>query len=836
MLYYPLVKEIDMKEARNLYGEMYKGKRKVDIVKSQVMEYLQGVEEARYHEEMLENEIDYSETARKLDPEGELENEESEELELEESEYEHLNPDDLSLSSENQTSSGLYKRIKIPGDRDLRRETRKLDVHQREVLDIVVKYAKDIVKSRHNSNKVPDPPFMMMHGGAGSGKSTVIRLIAQWAQKILIQDGQDVDCPCVVITAFCGTAAANVDGQTLHSSFGFSFNNDHNSLPDRSRDKRRAILRHLKLVIIDEISMVKADMLLQLDLRLQEIKERVGVPFGGVGVLVFGDLMQLPPCMGRYVFDEPANENFLITHKINPRWRMFKAIILEENHRQGEDKSFADLLNRLRIKEYTDEDLKTLKKRVRPKNHQDIKTAGLYITAKREPCDKINMKYISGLEGSPLKLKAVHHHPTRKNFKPFIEEKDKTIGGTGFLNEIMLKPGARILICHNLDTIDSLTNGQLGHFVDAVKNREGKVVKLILKLDKPGAGSHNREQNPELTKKYPDCIFIARVSLQYSTTKKYSEGSSKATLIQFPIRLAYAITAHKVQGSSIAFPTTVAMDINSCFQSGQAYVMLSRVQSLDQVYIVDKLDERKIMMSQKAFDELRRLEEVSLNRNPSIWQKDQNNCLKIASVNCAGLKAHWDDIKMDNKLLKADLILLQETSLNHDDSTLYELSSHPLCFHVKKGNGKGVSIYSKKNYLLKKSYVSEGFQIAMISIEGINIINVYRSSSSPRNQLSDKLEDFLNHSHESIIFGDLNICGQSERNNSIGRLLSSYGYTQLVKEATQIKGRQIDHLYVKVQCEMEVADLERFSPYYTDHDSLLLSVNLQVTFFENLIL
>ena len=138
-----------------------------------------------------------------------------------------------------------------------------------------------------------------------------------------------------------------------------------------------------------------------------------------------------------------------------------------------------------------------------------------------------------------------------------------------------------------------------------------------------------------------------------------------------------------------------------------------------------------------------------------------------------------------------------------------------------------VSIYSRKNFVQEKSYVAGGFQIAKISIEGLNIINVYRSSSSSRNELNDKLEEFLDTPHDSVILGDFNICGQSERNNSVRRLLLGYGYSQLVKEATHIKGRQIDHLYIKDQSE--VIDLQRYSPYYTDHDAVLLSMNLEVT-------
>ena len=100
------------------------------------------------------------------------------------------------------------------------------------------------------------------------------------------------------------------------------------------------------------------------------------------------------------------------------------------------------------------------------------------------------------------------------------------------------------------------------------------------------------------------------------------------------------------------------MDIGSCFTAGQAYVMLSRVQQLSQVFIVDKLKENKIMMSSDALDELQRLEDISWNRNPRIWMKEQHVVFKIASMNCAGLKAHFKDIQADERLLKADVLLL----------------------------------------------------------------------------------------------------------------------------------------------------------------------------------
>merc|ERR1711911_452256 len=163
--------------------------------------------------------------------------------------------------------------------------TRDLDFYQREVVNAAVKFARDIVKARKEGNPYPDGPLLVISGGAGAGKSTVIRVVEKWVRKIVQKAGDSVDHPCVVKAAFTGCAATNIEASTLHSAFGFSFSNNHFSLSDKSRDKKRAAMENLVLVIIDEISMVSADQLYMLDLRLQELKEKVGTVFGGVGVL-----------------------------------------------------------------------------------------------------------------------------------------------------------------------------------------------------------------------------------------------------------------------------------------------------------------------------------------------------------------------------------------------------------------------------------------------------------------------------------------------------------------------------------------------------------------------
>ena len=215
-------------------------------------------------------------------------------------------------------------------------------------------------------------------------------------------------------TSFTGCAAANIEGLTLSSAFGLPFGNKHFSLSDKLRDQKIRIMKNLKLVIIDEISMVKADMLYQLDLRLQELKEKVGKPFGGLSILAFGDLMQLAPTIGRYVFDEPANPDFRITRTLDNRWHMFSSILLEKNHRQGKDKQYADLLNRVRIGEHTEKDLELLGSRVRKEKNKALKKVQIHIGCKRNDVAERNERYILKLPGSMTMLTAKHHNPTQK--------------------------------------------------------------------------------------------------------------------------------------------------------------------------------------------------------------------------------------------------------------------------------------------------------------------------------------------------------------------------------------------------------------------------------------
>ena len=118
----------------------------------------------------------------------------------------------------------------MPDAKTLKENTRRLDKFQRKAIDIAIKYAKDIVKAEREGNSYPDPPHLMVHGGAGTGKTFVIKTLAQWIQSILLTSGDGIFFPYVIKTAFTGTAASLIEGMTLHSAFSFSFKNKHYSV------------------------------------------------------------------------------------------------------------------------------------------------------------------------------------------------------------------------------------------------------------------------------------------------------------------------------------------------------------------------------------------------------------------------------------------------------------------------------------------------------------------------------------------------------------------------------------------------------------------------------
>ena len=119
-----------------------------------------------------------------------------------------------------------------------------------------------------------------------------------------------------------------------------------------------------------------------------------------------------------------------------------------------------------------------------------------------------------------MQLEARHYHPTQKKYKPFIEKKEGAIATTSFQDKLRLKIGSKIIIIHNIQTSDGLTNGQLGQLIDVIRSKENEVDKLIVNLNDKKVGQTNRRKFPGLALKYPEAVIIQRSSVKYSIRKK----------------------------------------------------------------------------------------------------------------------------------------------------------------------------------------------------------------------------------------------------------------------------------------------------------------------------
>jgi ATP-dependent exoDNAse (exonuclease V) alpha subunit len=198
-------------------------------------------------------------------------------------------------------------------------------------------------------------------------------------------------------------------------------------------------------------------------------------------------------------------------------------------------------------------------------------------------------------------------HKTIKNFSP-PEGKAGEVLKTPFQKKLKIKVGAKIMLTYNVDTSDGLTNGARGELIGIIQDAKGNISKLVVKFEMDSIGIEKRQKNPGLLNNYPGGTPIEKVNFSFSISKSKTSVINTASVIQFPLELAFACTAHKVQGSTIAKPRKVIINVTDTFAAAMIYVMLSRVCALSQIFILNKFDETKMYPNQKALKELERLE------------------------------------------------------------------------------------------------------------------------------------------------------------------------------------------------------------------------------------
>ena len=286
-------------------------------------------------------------------------------------------------------------------------------------------------------------------------------------------------------------------------------------------------MRNLKCVIIDEISLVSCDLFYNLDLKLREIM-MVNRPMGGLAVFLFGDLFQIQPVKGGYVFEVPKNREHAVAFQLRNLWEMFTVVILEENHRQGEDKTYADLLNRVRVGNFTDEDIELLRTRVRSVDDKELKqhSDNLHIYGTNKKVDAWNKVKLEEKEGQLFTIKAANNSRMIKNFKPSVDSAGNILN-TPLQAVLKLKKGVEVILVWNVDVADGLANGSRGVLLGVVM-KDNMMKRMMVKFHNQKHGQDNRDKEP--CYKYPEATYIDPYMHTY-----FLHGSS-ATCQQFPLR------------------------------------------------------------------------------------------------------------------------------------------------------------------------------------------------------------------------------------------------------------------------------------------------------------
>ena len=379
---------------------------------------------------------------------------------------------------------------------------------------------------------------LLITGSAGTGKST---LLGHFCRQV------DWD---PVVLAPTGVAALNVGGQTVHRFFGFGIDVTPQAIAARRRKPRNARLyKSLRTLIIDEVSMLRADLLDCVDVFLRQHGPVPGAPFGGVHMVFIGDLYQLPPVVTG-LEREALRQVYASPHFFCARSLVgieLEMIELTQVFRQR-DREFVRLLNRIRKNTLEDGDLDGLNQRVDAHFEPSEGEGYITLTGTNRAAGMINRMRLDGLAAPEHLFEALISGDFSREYYPTE-------------SRLCFKTGAQVMMLNN-DGAQRWVNGSIGRIED-VQIGAGEEY-IVVRLAESGRRARVEPYEWELIR------FEARDGTIVS--------SPAGTFTQFPFRLAWAVTVHKSQGKTF---NRMIVDLDRVFAAGQTYVALSRCTSLE---------------------------------------------------------------------------------------------------------------------------------------------------------------------------------------------------------------------------------------------------------------
>ena len=708
-------------------------------------------------------------------------------------------------------------------DNDYYSLLRSLNIKQKEFFSHVLHWVKTEEEKLH----------VMLSGGAGVGKSVVIRALHEALQRYYCSKaGENPNDVRVVLCAPTGKAAYNIGGKTIHAAFRIPANQSikPTRLDSEQLNTFQMMYRNLSVVIIDEVSMVGCRLFNVINDRLKQFKGNTEL-FGGVHMILVGDLFQLKPVLDAWIFNNLPNDyGPLATNLFRDNFTMHE---LTEIMRQKEDKRFAQLLNRLREGCQTTEDLDLLKSRVHnhendcpndasrlyPCNYQvDAYNDQIYEGAKTEKVVIHALDCIMGEVPNKTKEWLIEALKDSKRFNSSVT--------AGLLCTLPIAVEHQYDLTINIDTEDGLTNGATC-FVQAIDYRQENTSKkrpsiVWVKFTDSNIGQITRGKYHQLYEENIDPSWTPVFDTKRTFSHRPKKGKSvTVTRIQFPLKPSAAKTIHKTQGATL---DTVVIDMGNKgrIPSQMHYVAMSRVTRISGLHIIN-LVEDKIAQDNAVKEEMQRLRnESKLDLCFSPLYALPNTHFKAIFQNARSLHLHLKDVTHDFNFLSADVIGIAESRLMKQDADEqyaipgFQLLRNDECITNNQRPYHGLVLYVKDGCdIIQTVNVSLGnFECIFTIIKSGNLVlqiaSVYSRPATKYDMLCsllrkhviplvDKLKPF-------IIMGDFNIDVSDEMSPFPKFMSQNLVCSQIVKLPTTDHNSTIDLIFTNQDTENGVIE------------------------------
>ena len=801
-------------------------------------EYEHHIEELELARQMMEDEQrEYDQTA----PNAEQENREAEEEGSKESEqFVYFNPSrvvehrhyDIGIELQSTCSVPPVETtgIMLPDDEYLTL-LRSLNLRQREFFNHIVHW----IKCKD------EPVYAFLTGGAGVGKSVVIRALYQTLYRILnLKDGENPDDKRILLCAYMGFAAFNISGQTICSAFHKKmYQGTYNHLSADELNTFRIKYRHLKVVIIDEISMVGNMTLSFIDTRLQQLTGSKAA-FGGLSVIAVGDLYQLKP-VGDFLIclDLKVGASSLARNLWKELFTMYELVDIM---RQKDDLAFAQLLNRLRLNEMTEEDKQVLQTRVFDRDTGDYPKDAVHLFARNFYVKKHNDNILSQLPGEkfviPCHDNVVSANIPAKECQTLINNLPDDYSKTGqLMKSLTVVVGMIVVHTANVDVEDGLTNGATGVVKQIDFRMEGTNRPSIIWVlfDDPRVGRTTREKYRKLYNSSINTDWTPVFDVQRTFILNYKTYQR----IQFPLTPASGKSVWKAEGATV---DRVVVDLSQEKRIVKIphihYVALSRVKRLKDLYILN-LNEASMALDDDVNVEMHRLRtEAALELCYVPLYKTEAGKIKIAFNNARSLHKHFRDVEFEPNVLAADAIGFAETRLcRRDENVHYALKRFRLIRldDAEKESGNrphhGLALYVKEYFQIQKvvKMQCKSFEFIFAGIYSIQrgyvqIVVLYKypksSQTDFRKDIHHHLRPVIDLNVRLVILGDFNIQIDCVNTEFVKFMETLFRCRQQIKQSTTDSGSILDLIFSNCEAFCDVVEA-----YWTDHKLVYCAID-----------